>query len=94
MATRCFVAAVYQTGEWGEVGFNMVELLRTNDIVRLSFLGALLADAGIETVVFDSHTSVLEGSIGAIPRRLMVIGDDIDAARRVLDLAGESYGHD
>ena len=72
----------------------MVELLRTNDIVRLSFLGALLADAGIETVVLDTHTSILEGSIGAIPRRLMVIDDDIAAARRVLDLAGESYRHD
>ncbi len=72
----------------------MVELLRTNDIVRLSFLGALLADAGIETVVLDTHTSILEGSIGAIPRRLMVIGDDIVAARRVLDLASESYRRD
>ncbi len=72
----------------------MVELLRTNDIVRLSFLGALLADAGIETVVLDTHTSILEGSIGAIPRRLMVIGDDIVAARRVLALAGESYRRD
>ncbi len=86
--------AVYQTGEWGEAGLNMVELLRTNDIVRLSFLGALLADAGIETVVLDTHTSILEGSIGAIPRRLMVIDDDIVAARRVLDLAGESYRRD
>ncbi len=72
----------------------MVELLRTNDIVLLSFLGALLADAGIETVVLDTHTSILEGSIGAIPRRLMVIDDDIVAARRVLDLAGESYRRD
>ena len=72
----------------------MVELLRTNDIVRLSFLGALLADAGIGTVVLDTHTSILEGSIGAIPRRLMVIDDDIVAARRVLDLAGESYRRD
>ena len=88
------MAAVYQTGEWGEAGLNMVELLRTNDIVRLSFLGALLADAGIETVVLDTHTSILEGSIGAIPRRLMVIDDDIVAARRVLDLAGESYRRD
>ena len=88
------MAAVYQTGERGEAGFNMVELLRTNDIVRLSFLGALLADAGIESVVLDTHTSILEGSIGAIPRRLMVVDDDIVAARRVLDLAGESYRRD
>ena len=88
------MSAVYQTGEWGEAGFNVVELLRTNDIVRLSFLGALPADAGIETVVLDTQPSVLEGSIGAIRRRLMVIGDDIVAARRVLDLAGESYRRD
>ena len=88
------MSAVYQTDDRGEAGFNMVELLRTNDIVRLSFLGALLADAGIETVVLDTHTSIVEGSIGAIPRRLMVIDDDIVAARRVLDLAGESYRRD
>ena len=50
----------------------MKELLRTNDIVRLSWLTALLADAGIEAMVLDSHTSVLEGSALAIPRRLAV----------------------
>ncbi|MFY7958655.1 MAG: DUF2007 domain-containing protein, partial [Elsteraceae bacterium] len=48
----------------------MRELLRCNDPVRLSWLRALLADAGIESVVFDQHVSVVEGSIGAIPRRL------------------------
>ena len=48
----------------------------------LSWLPALLADAGIEAVVLDSYTSILEGSIGAIPRRLMVVEDDYaDAAR-------------
>jgi len=72
----------------------MVELLRTNDVVRLSFLGALLADAGIESLVLDTHTSIVEGSIGAIPRRLMVDDDDLVRARRVLDLAGETYPRD
>jgi hypothetical protein len=67
----------------------MKELLRTNDPVRLSFLMALLTDAGIESVVFDGHTSVLEGSIMAIPRRLMVLDDDFAQARRVLTEAGE-----
>ncbi len=67
----------------------MRELLRTNDVVRLSWLQALLADAGIETVVLDVHTSVLEGSIGAIPRRLAVLDDDHDRACRVLLDAGE-----
>ena len=66
------------------------ELLRTTDLVRLSWLTALLSDAGIETVVLDNHMSVLEGSINAIPRRLMVGGDDYRQARRVLSEAGES----
>ena len=50
----------------------MKELFRTNDPVRLSWAQALLAAAGIEAVVLDTHTSIIEGSIGAIPRRLMV----------------------
>ena len=61
----------------------------TNDPVRLSFLVALLADAGIPTVVLDSHVSAVEGSIGAIPRRLAVSADDSGAARKILRDAGE-----
>jgi Putative prokaryotic signal transducing protein len=57
----------------------MKELVRSNDAVRLSWLQAVLADAGIETVMLDNHTSIVEGSIGAIQRRLMV--DDADHAR-------------
>jgi len=67
----------------------MKELLRTNDIVKLSWLEALLADAGIETLVLDLHTSVLEGSLGILPRRLMVSEDDYLRARMVLQQAGE-----
>jgi hypothetical protein len=67
----------------------MKELLRTNDLVKLSWLTALLADSGIEAVVLDTHTSVLEGSVGAIPRRLVVIDEDYAPARRVLAMAGE-----
>ena len=47
----------------------MREVLRSNDAVRLSWLVALLADAGIASVVFDGHMSIVEGSIGALPRR-------------------------
>lgn len=61
----------------------------TNDMVRLSFLRALLADAGIEAVLLDLHTSVVEGSIGAIPRRLVVAEADASRALRVLAEAGE-----
>ena len=61
----------------------------SNDMIRLSFLTALLADAGIETVMLDGHTSVLEGSAGAIPRRLAVNIGDFPRAERLLRDAGE-----
>lgn len=62
----------------------MKELLRTNNIVRLSWLQALLTDAGIGSVVLDQHTSLIEGSIGAIPRRLMVAERDHPRARSLV----------
>lgn len=62
----------------------------TNNRVRLSFLRALLADAGIDAVLLDEHTSAVEGSIGAIPCRLMVATADEAQARRVLADAGEA----
>ena len=67
----------------------MRTVLLSNDPVRLNFLAALLRDAGIETVLLDSHVSSVEGSIGAIPRRLAVLPEDEAQARRVLQEAGE-----
>ena len=66
----------------------MRELIKTNDIVVLSRVEALLSEDGVEYSVFDTHMSILEGSIGAIPRRIMVAEQDIAAARRVLTEAG------
>ena len=68
----------------------MKELLRTNDAVRLSFLQSLLKDSGIESLVRDHYTSVVGGSIGAIPRRLMVAQQDYLRACSVLAAAGEA----
>jgi Putative prokaryotic signal transducing protein len=65
----------------------MKELLRTNDIVRLSWVEALLRDAGIDCLILDQHTSLVEGSIGAIQRRLMVAEDDYSRARALLRAA-------
>jgi hypothetical protein len=65
-------------------------IAQSNDLVRLSFLSALLRDAGIETVLLDGHVSATEGSIGAIPRRLAVAAEDESRARRVLAEAGEA----
>lgn len=68
----------------------MFELVRTTDPVRLSWLQALLSDAGIESLILDTHMSVMEGSINAIPRRLVVDKADAGQARRVLEEAGEA----
>jgi hypothetical protein len=62
----------------------MKEVLRTNDLVLLSYATHVLAEAGIEAVVFDAHMSAVEGSIGAFPRRLMVQDEDINRALREL----------
>ena len=69
----------------------MQELLRSNDLVLLSYVTHLLDEAGIANIMFDVHTSAVEGSIGILPRRLMVHEDDIHAARRLLRNASISF---
>lgn len=64
------------------------EILRSNDVVLLSFVDALLNEAGIGHVVVDAHMSIVEGSVGILPRRIMVATEDWAPARRVLDQAG------
>ena len=70
----------------------MRELVRTNDAVLISAIGALLDGARIKHVVFDHNMSVMEGSIGIFPRRILVADDQVDAARRLLQDAG--FGHE
>ncbi len=67
----------------------MKELLRTNELVFLSWADAVLRAEGIESFVLDGHTSVLEGSTWAIRRRMMVANEDYDRARRLMIDAGE-----
>ncbi|MFG1297748.1 MULTISPECIES: putative signal transducing protein [Xanthobacter] len=66
----------------------MRELLRTNDLVLLGAIEALLDAAEIGHLVADAHISALEGSIGILPRRLLVVDEDADRARRLLMEAG------
>lgn len=66
----------------------MIELLRTNDAVVLSFTQSLLRDAGIDCLVADENMSVLDGSIGILPRRVLVAEDDADEAKGILADAG------
>jgi len=66
----------------------MIELLRTNDAVVLSFVQSLLRDAGIECLVADENMSVLDGSIGILPRRVLIAEDDAVEAKKLLVDAG------
>jgi hypothetical protein len=68
------------------------ELVRTNDAVLISAIEALLNGAGIPHLLADQNMSVLEGSIGAFQRRILVGEDEIDAARELLVEAG--FGHE
>lgn len=63
----------------------MREILRTNDPVLLSFVEALLADACIAYLVLDAHTAAVEGSILAIPRRVVVEADDGERAKSLVE---------
>ena len=59
-------------------------LLRTNDLVLISYVSHLLDEAGIGFEVFDAYISAMEGSIGAFPRRIVVAEADFRAARRII----------
>ncbi len=66
----------------------MKELIRTNDVVLISFVESLLTQAGIGHLVLDQHMSVLEGSLGIIARRILVDSDETAQARRLMKDAG------
>jgi hypothetical protein len=66
----------------------MVEIMRTNDLVVISAVEALLASADLHALVLDGYISALEGGIGAFQRRIMVIDEEEDEARAVIVAAG------
>ncbi len=66
----------------------MEELLRTNNAVTVSFATSLLEEEGITHFVADTHMSVLDGSIGILPRRIMVDGKRLQRARALMSEAG------
>ena len=67
----------------------MEELVRTNDAVFLSWLTARLNGENIDAVVLDTHASVMEGSISAIQRRVMVESHNLHRAKLLLIEAEE-----
>ena len=70
---------------------NLRELVRTNDIVLVSAVGALLDGAHIHHLVLDQNMSIIEGSLGVLPRRILVHEDDNREARQILRDAGLSH---
>ncbi|MEA2877678.1 MAG: hypothetical protein QOF14_2874 [Hyphomicrobiales bacterium] len=70
----------------------MREIVRTNDAVLITAIEALLKGAGIPHMVLDQNMSVLDGSIGMLPRRIVVENDHVARARRLLTDAG--LGHE
>jgi hypothetical protein len=67
------------------------ELVRTNDIVLVSAIGALLDGANIHHLVVDQNMSVVDGSLGILPRRILVHEDDNRLARQILSDAGLAH---
>ena len=70
----------------------MEELLRTNDLVLISVVEAMLKDENVRYFVADTYMSALEGSVGFLPRRVMTHTDDMWRARRMMMDAG--FGHE
>ncbi len=70
----------------------MRELIRTNDSVLLSFVEALMKEAEIAYFIADTNMSIIEGSLGILPRRLLVEDERFDEARHYIIDAG--LGHE
>ncbi|WP_026381129.1 putative signal transducing protein [Afifella pfennigii] len=66
----------------------MEELIRTNDLALISFVEALLKESGVHYAVADVNMSIMEGSLGILPRRVLVEANDSGRAERILAEAG------
>ena len=71
-----------------ETGRGVIELVRTNDLVVISLIESLLSQEGVPYFVADQHMSAVEGSLGFLPRRIMIDADQAARARRLLQEAG------
>ncbi|NNC37465.1 MAG: DUF2007 domain-containing protein [Acidimicrobiales bacterium] len=66
----------------------MIAVIKTNNPVTISYARSVLNDEEIDCYVADTHASIIEGSIGAIPQRVMVLKEDAEDARKALSKAG------
>ena len=70
------------------MGPRVIEIVRTNDLVMISLIESLLTQEGVPHFVADQHMSAVEGSLGFLPRRIMVDKEQERRARRLLEEAG------
>lgn len=77
--------AIRRTSRGGKGQIGLKELIRTNDPVLVSFLMHRLREEGIEPFEMDVHMSLTEGSLGILPKRIMVVDVDYGRARNILD---------
>ncbi|MBZ8133376.1 DUF2007 domain-containing protein [Afifella sp. IM 167] len=68
----------------------MEELIRTNDLALISFIEALMKEAKLRYTIADANMSIMEGSLGVLPRRILVEAGEKDRAERILKEAGLS----
>ena len=66
----------------------MIEILRTNDLVLISVIESLLRAENVGFLVADQHMAAVEGSLGFLPRRILVDSRQEQRARRLLADAG------
>ena len=62
--------------------------MATNNIVTISYVESLLKDADIDFLILDQNMSILEGSLGIIPKRIMIPDNALFAAKNLLADAG------
>ena len=65
----------------------MICILKTVNPATLNYVEAVLKEAEIEYFILDQNVSIIDGSIGVIPRRLMVLKEDVSDARTALEAA-------
>jgi len=77
--SQCGVISVYNAV--------MRAVLKSNNPVVLSYASHVLEEAGIEALIFDTHASIMDGSMAMVPRRLMVADEDFHRAEKLLRAA-------
>jgi Putative prokaryotic signal transducing protein len=81
------VLGLSRRGGISAYNFAMRMVLKSNNPVVLSYATHVLEESGIEALIFDTHASIMDGSMAMVPRRLMVADEDFNRAEKLLRAA-------